>query len=541
MKVFLFRTIAILILLIISAGLYAGTLRGVKGNVDETTAGSLQSPGMPFESSHERAPYALILSIDRYKTVNLPENLAEFASPDVGLYRNKFFILFPPGVSLLGYPFYQLGKTYDLALLATYSMEMLFAVGCVVLLFLLAVDTLSLPIWIGFIVSILWAFGTTSWSYAITLYQHIPATFCLLLGLYAAWKYSKRKWTSLLWGSLVWISYGAGLFIDFPSAILMSPVMIYFVITSFGILKKKDQMQFEFRPVLLVTAVFFAILIGFHGYYNYVSFGDWKKFGQSFKRYEGKEKYAARLAQDEIDATQSAELKRPSSSNPFSIFKEERSVTGINTLTVADDKGLFFYSPVFLLAILSLFLIRRKWSAIHSVMVAVVIINLLAYGSFGDPWGGWAYGPRYLIPGMALLALFVGEFLSKIRFSIIGRIVFFLLFAYSSAIGLLGALTTNLIPPKVEGVYLGLQYNYIANIFYLFKGVTGSFFYRTYLSQFITLGEYYAILLGVVLFVVFFILSVETVSDIFARRELIEFTLLKKLYRTVRLRFKITI
>ena len=74
-------------------------------------------------------------------------------------------------------------------------------------------------------------------------------------------------------------------------------------------------------------------------------------------------------------------------------------------------RGLFFFSPVLVLAVVGLVLafLRRQRRAELLVAAGVFVSYVLMNASFqgwGKAWaGGWSFGPRYLIPGMALLAL----------------------------------------------------------------------------------------------------------------------------------------
>lgn len=493
-------------LLLLSVILYAGTLRGTRGNIDEVSGKAYEMVGMPFESSHERAPYALVLALDRYKQIHLTKELAEFASPDVGILNDKYFILFPPGVSFFLFPFYLLGKPYELAQLTSYASIPLFGLGSIVLLYLLSRKMFSLPIWTSILVPLVYAFATTSWSFTVTIYQHAQTTFFLLLAFYAAYKFRYSRKFSIVWSSIVWFSYGIGLFIDFPSVFLGLPIMIYFFISAVQYQEQKHAFTLRLRPAMYLGSIWLIVLLFVHGLYNQSAFGDWKKFGQSFSRYEGAVKYEQRLSRKAAEATMSGTLtSKPSTgSNPFSVFDEDRVVRGVETLLIADDKGLFYFSPVLLFGVLAWFLNKKKEKLEQGILVSIVLINVVMYASFGDPWGGWAYGPRYLLPTMSVLSIFTGILLYRSIFSWIVRLAFIPIFSFSVAISVLGVVTTNIIPPKVEGIPLGIQYGYVANIFYLFKGVTGVFVYKEWLNKVLTLQQYAAILFfTVVIFAIF--------------------------------------
>ena len=73
------------------------------------------------------------------------------------------------------------------------------------------------------------------------------------------------------------------------------------------------------------------------------------------------------------------------------------------------------------------------------------------------------------------------------------------LFAYSAAVAILGALTTNAVPPRVEADYLHSGYNYMHNLIFFFNGNSGSYVYNEYFRPFLSLQDYAYILYGSVL------------------------------------------
>jgi hypothetical protein len=142
------------------------------------------------------------------------------------------------------------------------------------------------------------------------------------------------------------------------------------------------------------------------------------------------------------------------------------------------------------------------------ILLGVIGANLFVYSSFGDPWGGWAFGPRYLIVSMSVLSIFVAYWLNNDHFRIFRKLAFLILFVVSSAIGLVGALTTNQIPPKVEADYLKMGYNYLLNFRYMFNGISSSYMYKEYFSQIMTLPNYYLMIWGTIIFIICIIIFV---------------------------------
>ena len=69
----------------------------------------------------------------------------------------------------------------------------------------IARQVFRLPLWAALSAVIIFAFGCTAWSYAITLYQHPVTVFFMLSGFYAVWRFSQGG--RLGW---LWAGYAAG-------------------------------------------------------------------------------------------------------------------------------------------------------------------------------------------------------------------------------------------------------------------------------------------------------------------------------------------
>jgi len=79
------------------------------------------------------------------------------------------------------------------------------------------------------------------------------------------------------------------------------------------------------------------------------------------------------------------------------------SVEALYGITVSPYRGLFFVSPVLLLAFTGFSAMKRDqrfWS-----IVIVVSTYVLTIASFNGWNGGWAFGPRYLVPIVPLLGI----------------------------------------------------------------------------------------------------------------------------------------
>lgn len=77
------------------------------------------------------------------------------------------------------------------------------------------------------------------------------------------------------------------------------------------------------------------------------------------------------------------------------------------SLTVTPYRGIFFYSPVLLLACAGVWHAWRGRSAPRTIFWAGPLLFLFVFGftaCYYMWWGGWTAGTRYIIPGLVLLA-----------------------------------------------------------------------------------------------------------------------------------------
>lgn len=494
--------------------LYTLTLRGVYGNPPgESIKNNLDQTTKPFELSPERDRYVLILSLAENKSFALSKVLANAAYPDTGYYQGRIYIFFAPGISLLALPFYFLGKFFHIAQVASYFSIALFASMTLVFLFKIARNIFTLPIWASLATPLIFAFGSTSWSYAITLYQHHVTTFFSIASFYAVWKFKQQKKYSWLLGFFIWTNYALAILIDYPNAILLLPVMLYFFFSSLKLIRNYATITISLRKSFLLTSIFFIIITGIHGYYNQKNFGSWKNLSGSLTDYKAiveNDLLNKKNGHQQIKKIQNAK-------QPVSFFKEENVTHGLYILFFSDERGIFYYSPIFIFAIFGIFYAIQNLDIEKSILLASAAVNIFLYSSFGDPWGGWAYGSRYLIPTMAILSIFISLFLTKYEKNAYIKLTAFILFIYSTAVSLLGALTTNALPPKVEADPLNIPHTYLHNMRFLQNGASSSFIYNTFLSYHISLLNFYIILyeilLGLAVIVFFIIPSIKTYEN----------------------------
>jgi hypothetical protein len=502
---------AIIFLTILGLSFYAVTIRGVYGNIDMMNVkGNLDIATKPLELSPERGRYVLTYSLAERGTFALNEQLATVADPDVGFYKDKFYIFFAPGVSVLALPLYYLGKLYNIPQVASFFTVSIFATLNLLLIYIYSRRIFGISVLFSILAAVIFGFASTSWNYAITLYQHHVTTFFILSAFLAAYEYTLAKKMKWLYASYVWIAYGLAIFLDYPNILLMAPIIGYLLYSSIKIDHNKKNLILTPHLPALIASVFFFALVGLHGYYNFIHFDSWTRLSGSLIGFDKVRE--TRAADKKIKAEKKIEeLANAKSSEVF--FKEENLPRGFSILTFSPDRGLFIFSPIFYLAILGVLKKIKKGVETHIFfLLSIVFVNLFLYGSWGDPWGGWAYGPRYLIPTMAIGSSFIAFWLYKNRAPIFSRLLTYILFVFSAMVALLGALTTNQVPPKVEADFFGLNYNFFLNLQYLLDNKSSSFVYNYFYADKITLPNFFMsilIALGIIAAIIIFLAPVE--------------------------------
>jgi hypothetical protein len=116
---------------------------------------------------------------------------------------------------------------------------------------------------------------------------------------------------------------------------------------------------------------------------------------------------------------------------------------GLAGLLVSPAHGLLFFFPLAWLALPGLRTLARHRTAAGSLFGGVIAISLVLYASFHFWWGGWCWGPRYLLPILPLVTLAAAAWLSSATGTTLAarRAVFLLLAALGLVVSWNGILT----------------------------------------------------------------------------------------------------
>ena len=507
-------TIIIIGIILLGMLMYGLTLRGNLGNpTAEQFKNNLDQPTNAFELSPERGRYVQVANMAESGKYDLSKTWADIAYPDVGVSSDgKFNSFFAPGVSYFTLPFYLVGAKFRFGQIATFAAESLVSIITLVFIYLTGLRIFGLPRWAAFFAVLTYGFASTSWGYAITLYQNAFTACFIITGFYATWRFAHTDSRyRFLYAAYIWLAYALAFFVDYPNAVLMLPVMVYFAASTFSLKKIEEGIALSVHWSAILTVVVFIFVMGLQFWHNATYYGGWRHLAGELHDYKHASIFAATTtptttpiharmvsATPLIAGTVATGTTVIKNKTAVGFFHEKAVPTGLFILLLGDERGLLFFSPIFLFAFLGVgYALQKKdgKGPAYAVPISLIVVNIFLYSAWGDPWGGWAYGPRYLIPSMPWLALFVAVALSRGPFSAAKKILGYGLFLFSSAVALLGALTSNAIPPKTEAILLPVKsYNFIKDIGFLEDNRSSSFMYKTYLHNDLSLLEYFTII-----------------------------------------------
>jgi hypothetical protein len=464
-------------------------LRGIQGvpTIEELNTQKWMDQG-PLELSPERGRFALLYSFVENKslTFNLP--VAQFATPDLAISNGKYVSLFAPLVSFAMIPGYIIGKSLGASQVGAFAAIGLFGVFNVILIRLIAIRLGAKPT-AATLAGLLFIFATPAFTYAVSLYQHHISTFLILLGLYLVIRF--KNWFSL---AIVWLLFATSIPIDYPNAILMLPIALYATSQILWVEKTQHSLKFNVKILYIFTPILALIPLLFYVWFSTASYGKPLQFSgtlQSVKAIDSQGKPYDPLLKKEENKDQNEKTVK-------SFFTTRNMLDGVYIHSFSLDRGTAIYTPIVLFGLVGGFILWRSKSTELTIIASIIGTNLVLYSMWGDPWGGYAFGSRYLIPAYSLLMLLTAFALSKFSKNVIFIVIFFFVALYSVGVNTLGALTSSANPPKVEILSLEKQtgkvqkFTYVRNIEFLKQRGSKSFVYNTFLEKRITpIGFYW--------------------------------------------------
>jgi hypothetical protein len=328
--------------------------------------------------------------------------------PDGNLYCRK-----GPGLSLVALPLAWLGLVVPAwGLIQTTMLLNALVTALTGTLVFVCVRHLGYSPATACITALVFSLGTMAWPYAKYFFSEPLTGICLLAAAYLA------LWPGLLRGERrSWLRFGlAGFCLGLAIATRFANaalVPVYALLLAVRLLQMAGLGSWPVirsKPSVLVTATWrgllafaapLAIWVVVLAGYNYVRFGDPLATGY--------------LAEESFSA-------------PW--------LMGILGLLVGPGKGLFVFCPVLVAVLPSLpsFVRQHRLPAILTILVAVAYV--LLYGKWFMWHGGFAWGPRFLVPILPLLCVALAPLVERLGGR--RRAAFWALFAISVAIQVVG-------------------------------------------------------------------------------------------------------
>ncbi|VVB54906.1 6-pyruvoyl-tetrahydropterin synthase related domain; membrane protein [uncultured archaeon] len=277
--------------------------------------------------------------------------------------------------------------------------------------------------------------GTIYWVYAPTLFSHATTATCLVVAFYHMLVWRRDGGLRQLVYAGGWLGYAVTVdtTVLFVFPLYFAYVAVESLISSkdvrdYGGVRKDINHLLKAWGALAALVLLCGLLLAA---YNTVAFGS---PNQSAYQYAG------------MSSTQNFK------NNP---------IEGYYILLVSTWRGLFFYSPILLLALPGAILLYRKRPSEALFLICVPVVHTTFISAYSYASGGLAFGPRHLVlflPFLALLAavLFDGAYLKRVQghFGGISKWVLLavslLLLAVSVFHAFLGAYVTPIPYPEVN-------------------------------------------------------------------------------------------
>jgi len=446
------------IVVTVVAVILAISIRGIWGNPSEA---NLNDPKWkdegPLELSPDRGRFALTFSLVENHSYTFSLPITQFAMPDVAEDHGKFVSLFAPTVSFIVIPGYVIGKMYGLSQVGSFGMIALFAFINFLLIRAIAIRLGAHPL-AATIAGLLFVFASPAYAYAVTLYQHHISTFLILASIYTLLRW-KTPWSL----AIIWFLCALSISVDNPNVVLMFPIGLFALGRAIQVEDRIKNFQLNIKVVGLITMIVMVIPIGFFLYFNKMSYGNPFQLAGTVANAKNLQQLTNQDIADVI-AQQTASASATTANggtqpedhkSALGFFKTRNLPHGLYEHFLSLDRGMIVYTPIMLLGFIGfiyLFTIRPDYARLF---LAIIALDAVLYSMWGDPYGGWAFGSRYMIPAYALLAILLAILLTKFRKNIPVLLLIFGVSVYSLGVNTIGAVTSNRNPPQVE--VLGLE------------------------------------------------------------------------------------
>ena len=373
-----------------------------------------------FASSNETSHFALIQSIVHNQSFIINEFADQTLYVDIAYYNGNYYSDKAPGLSFIGIPIYLICYSLGLPLGMTHfflsSISAFFTSLTIITIYEICAY-LEYSSRTRVLVALVYAFGTIACVYAKTFFAHSTSAFLILYSAFMTMKAvqaSKHYWNYTFIGMLL----GSSILIEYLNIVLLIPFLIYFL-------------SYKEYKAIMISLLPVALCLGLLGIYNFICFDN--PFVLSYSYHVDEPFYAEGKA------------------FLFPIH------LGLYYQLVSPIRGLFFHSPILFLGVIGYYDLYKKRKKETLFFALSFLLFVFLFSSYVIWWGGYCYGPRYLLPVITFLSIPSGLYIEKYWKNKVFILGYSLLFLYSIIANALGAFV-NPFPPFAYDV-IPLVYN----------------------------------------------------------------------------------
>jgi hypothetical protein len=117
-------------------------------------------------------------------------------------------------------------------------------------------------------------------------------------------------------------------------------------------------------------------------------------------------------------------------------------LTGLCGFLFSPSKSLVVFSPMIVMGFLGVKSFAGKRRLMAVIILALAIADVIFYAKWHDWPGGWAWGPRLIVPIIIILHIFCIEFFIYMKKRVLAKAVFTILFTVALGVQFLGSMVS---------------------------------------------------------------------------------------------------
>ena len=333
-------------------------------------------------AADEMLYFSLTQSMAKWHTITLDQVSTVGPAPEEFGLGGHRYTKKAPLASVLGVPLFWLAQSplgrgigaVDMVLLLN---EILVAATAAVLFLL--VRRMGYPPWVALILGVVATLATPLWVYGKLFFAEPTITLTFIVTLYAAYAAATTRRAG--WVVATGVAYGLAVAAKYIDLALLAPVPVYLAWTfaaSAGQGEKRGHTSASMIYSAVTTLLWFSL--------GAIPVGE-LLVGYDLARYG---------------------LPLDSGYGAWETFSTP-TLVGVAGLLFSPGKSIFVYTPVFLLTLWWGPAFFRRFPTWSGMVGAIIVLNLVLYGSWYVWWGAWGWGSRFTVPIMPLVALFLAE------------------------------------------------------------------------------------------------------------------------------------